>query len=106
MGLLADRWRHYNMLLMGTHLQAREIDAINFLPKVSHWATCEWYLGRLREPLKWKATKVVITRGVYLADKYGMFSAWRKGLKYLVEGDMPRDFLDGHCYFELYNTQD
>lgn len=97
-GQLCTIWGHLDMLIIGTHVQAREIDQFTFLHYVTHWVNCAWSLSRPN------TTCARISRGTYLSEQ-GMFDVALKPFIYNVDGGQPRDMLGGKRFFDLYNSK-
>ena len=85
-GALNTQWGHLDMLIIGTHLQANEIDRFTYLEKAKLWVECKWMLTRPN------TTRARITRDMYLGAD-GVFNASLKKLNYFVDGGAPREFL-------------
>lgn len=97
-GSLCTIWGHLDLLIVGTHVQAHEIDRYSFLNYVTHWVNCSWSLTRTN------TTDAKISRGTYLSEQ-GMFDVALKPIIYHVDGGAPREFLSGGNFFSLYNTK-
>ncbi len=97
-GHLCDIHGHLDLLILGTHIDYREIDKKTYLKNVSFWADCKWSLSRINH------TRVTIRRGAYITE-LGNFDCALKDITYWVDGAAPRSYLDGHSFFELYNTK-
>jgi len=97
-GSLCDIHGHLNLLVLGTHIDHREIDYKTFLKNVTIWANCKWSLTRPNNSL------VVIRRGSYISEM-GSFDLALKPFKYWVDGAVQRSYLNGQRAFDLYNTQ-
>jgi len=97
-GSLCDIHGHLDLLILGTHIDHREIDYKTYLKNVTIWANCKWSLTRPNN------TKVTIRRGTYISEM-GSFDVALKPFIYWVDGAMPRGFLDGDCVFRAYNTK-
>lgn len=97
-GSLCDIHGHLDLLVLGTHIDHREIDYKTYLKNVTIWANCEWSLSRLNN------TRVVIRRGSYISEM-GRFDYALKPFVYWVDGAAPRGYLGGKRPFDLYNTK-
>ena len=97
-GSLCDIHGHLDLLVLGTHIDHREIDFKTFLKNVTIWANCKWSLTKPNN------TVVTIRRGSYISEM-GSFDVALKPFRYWVDGAMPRSFLDGHRLYDLYNTK-
>jgi len=97
-GSLCTIYGHLDLLILGTHVQAHEIDQYSFLYYITHWAKCKWSLVRPH------TTDVRISRGTYLTE-LGQFDVALKPIVYHVDGAAPRSWLGGARCYDLYNTQ-
>ena len=97
-GSLCDIHGHLDLLVLGTHIDHREIDYKTFLKNVTIWAHCKWSLTKPNN------TVVTIRRGSYISEM-GSFDVALKPFRYWVDGAMPRSFLNGSNCFSLYNTK-
>ena len=91
-------WRHLDLLVMGTHTDPDEIDYKAFLKKVTWRAKCRWSITRPH------TTIVTVARGVFIGGG-GVFAVEQKPVLYLVDGDKPREFLDGKRLFDIYKSK-
>jgi len=97
-GSLCDIHGHLDLLILGTHIDHREIDYYSFLSKVTTWAHCKWSLTKSNN------TKVIIKRGSYISE-LGSFDVSLKPFIYWVDGAVSRSFLDGQRFYDLYVTK-
>jgi hypothetical protein len=97
-GSLCDIHGHLDLLVLGTHIDHREIDFKTYLKNVTIWANCKWSLTRPNN------TRVIIRRGSYISEA-GSFDVALKPFTYWVDGAAQRNFLDGQRFFDLYNTK-
>lgn len=97
-GKLCDIHRHLDMLIVGTHIREEEIDVNTFLSKTTHRAKCQWSLSMPN------TSQVKIARGRYYSGT-NVWNVQAKPFVMNVNGAEPRDFLDGHCYYDLYATK-
>ena len=97
-GALCDIHGHLDLLVLGTHIDHREIDYKTFLKNVTIWANCKWSLTRPNN------TRVTIRRGSYISE-LGSFDVALKPFIYWVDGAEHRSFLGGQRIYDLYNTQ-
>jgi len=97
-GSLCDIHGHLDLLVLGTHIDHREIDYKTFLKNVTIWAQCKWSLTRPNN------TVVTIRRGSYISEM-GSFDVALKPFRYWVDGATPRNYLGGQRLFDLYNTK-
>jgi len=96
-GSLCDIHGHLDLLILGTHIDHREIDYYSFLSKVTTWAHCKWSLTKANN------TKVIIKRGSYISE-LGSFDVSLKPFVYWVDGAAPRSYLEGQRFYDLYVT--
>ena len=97
-GSLCDIHGHLDLLVLGTHIDHREIDYKTYLKNVTIWANCKWSLTRPDN------TKVTIRRGSYISES-GSFDVALKPFVYWVDGAMSRSWLDGQRMYDCYNTK-
>jgi len=97
-GSICTVWRHLDLLVIGTHVQKHEIDRYSFLEYVTHWGKCSWSLTRPN------TTDVTITRGAFIGAG-GVYDVTAKPVILHVDGDKPRDILNGKRFYDLYNTK-
>lgn len=97
-GSLCDIHGHLDLLVLGTHIDHREIDYKTYLKNVTIWANCKWSLTRP------DTTRVTIRRGSYISE-FGSFDVALKPFIYRVNGAMPRSFLGEQRCYDLYNTK-
>ena len=97
-GFMCDTHGHLDLLVLGTHIDHREIDYKSFLQKVTIWSNCKWSLTRPNN------TRVTIRRGSYISEM-GSFDISLKPFRYWVDGAAPRSWLDGQRIYDCYNTK-
>jgi len=97
-GSLCDIHGHLDLLVLGTHIDHREIDFKTYLKNVTIWANCKWSLTRPNN------TMVTIRRGSYISE-FGSFDVAMKPFRYWVDGAKPRSWLNGQRCYDLYNTK-
>lgn len=97
-GSLCDIHGHLDLLILGTHVDHREIDYKTYLKNVTIWASCKWSMTRPNN------TMVTIRRGSYISDS-GSFDVALKPFRYWVDGAAPRNFIGGKRVYDAYNTQ-
>lgn len=92
--------RHLDMIMVGATPFKREIDAISFLPYVTHEVRCSW--GRDGK------AHFHIYQTVWISDQWGGGQLNVKGKPFVmtIDGARPRDELGGLCYYDLYNSKD
>ena len=99
MGLLiadiAVRWRHLDILIIGTTPSKREVDRISILPHVTHEVRCNWMATRP------DTTACHIYFPKYISAR-GVLEARGKPRRLLINGRRPRDILNGGNYYNLY----
>lgn len=98
MGSLGTCWRHLDLLLMGTHVKENELDVKAFLEYAKLRANCTQTLTK-------DVLRANISRGQYAGPDFVVSNVIMKPLIFYINGKEPRDFLDGHCYFDLYSTK-
>ena len=97
-GSLCDIHGHLDLLVLGTHIDHREIDYKTYLKNVTTWAHCKWSMTKPNN------TVVTIRRGSYISEM-GNFDVALKPFRYWVDGAQPRSWLNGDYPFHLYNTK-
>lgn len=97
-GSLCDIHGHLDLLVLGTHIDHREIDYKTYLKNVTIWAQCKWSITKPNN------TMVTIRRGSYISEM-GSFDLALKPFRYWVDGSAPRNWLEGSNCFSLYNTK-
>ena len=97
-GSLCDIHGHLDLLVLGTHIDHREIDYKTYLKNVTIHAHCLWSRTKMNN------TIVVIRRGSYISEM-GSFDVGLKPFRYWVDGAAPRSFLNGQRIYDLYNTK-
>lgn len=97
-GSLCTVWRHLDLLILGTHVQWREIDRYSFLYYVTHHANCDWSMTRP------DTTDVTILRRKFIGNNK-VFNVTNKPMIMHVCGSEPRSFLDGSSFYDLYHTK-
>lgn len=96
-GKICTVHRHLNMLIIGTHVFSNEIDVFSYLQYVTCWAKCTWSLSRPN------TTDVTLSRGKFSLGT-NVYKVVGKKKTLHVDGKQPRDYLDGHCYYDLYDS--
>lgn len=97
-GSINSVWRHLDLLVIGTHVLPREIDRFTYLAYAKLRAKCSWCLTRPH------TTEVRITRGAF-AGADNVFVAEGGPLTIYVDGNAPRDWLNGESFFKLYKSK-
>lgn len=92
--------RHLDMLLVGSAPFKRELDAISFLPYVTHEVRCSWGIDG--------KAHYKIYQTVWISSRWGGGQLDVKGKPFImtIDGAKPRDELGGLCYYDLYNSKD
>lgn len=98
LGHLLTQWRHLDMLMLGMAPFKRELDQISYLPYLTHEVTCSAMIRRDHYRAHIEFPRAVGRAGVY---KYA-----RRSVTVAIDGRVPRDWLDGNCLFEVYNSKD
>lgn len=97
-GKIIKRWRHLDLLIIGTAVLKRELDSISCNPYVTHEVRCSWSLKNPNManykifPVKWVSSA-------------GVFQVRGKKVRLSVDGSLPREFLGGKRYFDLFNSK-
>lgn len=97
-GAICSQWRHLDLLIIGTHIFANEIDVKGFLQYVTHRARCTWSMTRP------DTSKVVIDRGKFIVGT-NVYDVEGKPVVYYVNGNKPLDILDGKKIYDMYVTK-
>lgn len=98
LGTLCTVWRHLDMLLMGTHVKPNEIDIKAFLEYVQLNAVC-------RQTMTEHLFKVTVHRTMYAGADFVLSDVALRPLVFWVNGNEPRDFLEGKRFYDLYKTK-
>jgi hypothetical protein len=98
-GALGTVWRHLDLLVMGTHVSQNEIDPKAFLQHASMRAHCS---QALEKP---DLFRVTITRTSWVGANFVISNLRLKPLTFWVEGKEPREFLGGHCFYDLFYSK-
>lgn len=96
-GKICTIHRHLNMLILGTHVFANEIDVNAYLQYVTCWAKCSWSLT------KQNTTDVILSRGRYSLGT-NVYKVIGKKKVLHIDGKAPREYLDGNSYYDLYDS--
>lgn len=97
-GTLGTVWRHLDLLLMGTHVKANELDVKAFLEYAKLRTSC-------KQTMKLHIIKATINRGMYAGSDFVISNLAMKPLVFYVDGNEPRDFLGGKRFYDLYRTK-
>ena len=98
LGKVATIHRHLDLLMIAMSPLEREIDAISFLPLVTHRVRCSWSTdGRA-------ICKIYQT--VYTTARGGVLQARGRPYTIRLDGDKPREELGGKRFYDLYNSKD
>ena len=97
-GSICTVWRHLDLLVIGTHVQAHEIDRYSFLEYVTHRAKCSWSLSRPN------TADVRVSRGAYIGVN-NVYDVTAKDVIVHVDGKKPRRILNGKCFYDIYPTK-
>ena len=97
-GTLGSVWRHLDMLLMGTHVHANELDVKAFLQYSKLRTSCT-------QTLRQDIFIAKVYRGMYAGSDFVISNIALKPLVFTINGREPREYLDGHCFYELYRTK-
>jgi len=97
-GSVGTVWRHLDLLLMGTHVYSNEIDVKAFLQYAKLRTKCT-------QTLEQCVIQAKVRRGMFAGPDFVVSNIAMKPLLFTVDGNMPRDFLGGKRYIDLYNTK-
>lgn len=97
-GAINSVWRHLDLLVIGSHVLEHEIDRYTYLSYAKIRAHCTWCVSR---PY---TTEVRIRRGAF-ASGDNVFVVEGRPLTIYVDGNMPRDWLNGKKFFDLYKSK-
>lgn len=97
-GSINSVWRHLDLLVIGTHVLAHEIDQYTYLAYAKLRAKCDWSISRPH------TTDVTIARGAFIGADC-VYRVEGRPLVLHVDGDAPRGWLGGSRYYDLYRTK-
>ena len=97
-GSLGTVWRHLDLLLMGTHVYANEIDEKAFLQYAKLRTVCT-------QTLEQDVIRARVYRGMYAGADFVVSNISLRPLVFYVNGAEPRDFLGGERFYDLYKTK-
>lgn len=97
-GSICTVWRHLDLLVIGTHVQKREIDQFSFLEYVTHRANCSWSISHPH------TTDVKITRGAFIGVN-NVYDATARPVILHIDGNKARNILKGKRFYDLYHTK-
>lgn len=97
-GSINSVWRHLDLLVMGTHVLAHEIDKFTYLSYAKIRATCDWSISR---PC---TADVTIARGAFITSD-SVYRVEGQPLTLHVDGNEPRGWLGNKRFFDLYKTK-
>jgi len=97
-GSLGTVWRHLDLLVMGTHVKANELDVKAFLEYAKLRTHC-------KQTLELDVFKATIFRGMYAGADFVISNIALKPLVIYVNGNEPRDFLGGKRFYDLYRSK-
>lgn len=100
-GSLNSIVRHWDGLIMGTHVKENEIDNYTFLQYCNIRAYCEWCMPSVRP----HTTKVRVVRSGFIGSSFSMGDVAGRPLTIYVNGMEPRDFLDGKNFFSIWKSK-
>lgn len=86
------------MLLMGTHVKPNEIDVKAFLEYAKLHAICQ-------QTMTDHVYKVKVYRTMYAGADFVLSNIALKPLVFYVNGNEPREFLEGKRFYDLYKTK-
>ncbi|MBA7498676.1 hypothetical protein ES704_01413 [subsurface metagenome] len=93
-GAIIKRWRHLDLLVIGTAPLKRELDAISCLPYVTHEVRCSATTNPDKFQYRFFPVRYVGTRGV--------LEVAGKPIPFIIDGGKHREELGGKRYFDLY----
>lgn len=96
LGGIIKMWRHLDLMIIGIAQQKHELDQFSCLPYVTHEVRCEW-VGRNTARYKVYPVRYVGSRGVFEA----IGESWGG----LIDGNKPREWLNGGRLYDLYNSK-
>ena len=91
-------WRHLDLLVIGTHTKAHEIDQYSYLDHVTHWAKCSWSITQRH------TSDVAVRRGAFIGSS-DVYNVEGMPIIFHVNGNEPRGFLGGRRFYDLYKTK-
>lgn len=97
-GAINSVWRHLDLLVIGTHVQAHEIDKYTYLGYTKIWAHCDWSITQEH------TSDVKIRRGAFIGAS-GVYRVEGIPLVLHVDGNKPREWLRGKRIYDLYLTK-
>lgn len=97
-GSLGTCWRHLNMLLMGSHVKANELDVKAFLEYAQLRAVC-------KQTLEDHIFQVSIHRWQQASANWVFSGGKLKSLKFTINGNEPREYLGGKRFYDLYKSK-
>lgn len=98
MGQILRRWRHFDLLVIGSTQLKSELDPKTCLPYVSHEVRCKW------SSLRPDTGNYTICKVRSITNK-GVVNVGGGIVPYRLDGGAARDSLDGARYFDLYNSK-
>jgi len=93
-GAIIKRWRHLDLLVLGTAPLKRELDAISCLPYVTHEVRCSATTDPNKFHYRFFPVRYVGTRGI--------LEVAGKPIPFIIDGGKHREELGGKRYFDLY----
>ena len=97
-GSLGTCWRHLNMLLMGTHVKANEIDVKAFLEYAKLRTVCT-------QTLEQGIFEARVYRGQYAGPDFVVSNIAKRPVRLTINGKEPRGYLDGKRFYDLYKSK-
>lgn len=97
-GSINSVWRHLDLLVIGTHVLAHEIDQYTYLAYAKIRARCDWSITRPH------TADVTIARGAFIGSDC-VYRVEGRPLVLHVDGDASRGWLGGARYYDLYRTK-
>lgn len=97
-GTLGTVWRHLDLLFIGTHVFENELDPKAYLQYTRLRAKCS-------QTMKPDIFRVDVERGMWAGPTFVIANVRLKPLTFWINGREPRDFLDGGCFYDLYQSK-
>ena len=97
-GSINSVWRHLDLLVIGTHVLTHEIDQYTYLSYAKLRAHCDWSITRPH------TTDVTIARGAFIGSDC-VYRVEGRPLVLHVDGSVPRSWLGGARFYDLYKTK-
>lgn len=93
LGAIIKRWRHLDLLIIGNAPRRHELDRYSCLHYVTHDVRCSWVGNGVAQ---YRVIPVQYVSTVGILKKRG------KDIKITIDGNKPRESLNGKRYFDLF----